>query len=178
MQGQRLRREVPVPQVRGVLFFARALPLCAQLFCNPYPIGYNWGIMLQIQVFGLDKSEDANAFIKTVRLIENGVQVREDCIVILYDNANSFDAKSREVALVSKLAQAEGALLATEIEDEYYTLIEQGGKVTSEVLASKQKNLENKSGLEAQIFILKKKLGRDPGTPVLFGKKQYEKTKK
>lgn len=131
--------------------------------------------MLQIHTFDLTKkgAEEANDFIKTVRLIENGVQVRDNCIVILHDNAVSFDEKSREVALISKLAQAEGALLATEIENDFYVLMEQGNKLTAEGVESRAKNLSNKAGLEAQIYIIKNKLGRDAGQPVLFGKKQY-----
>lgn len=136
--------------------------------------------MLKVKIFGLsDKGADeANKFTETKRLIENGIQIRDNCIVVLYDDADHFDEKSREVSLVSKLAQAEGALLGAEIEKEYYQLVEDGGKMTSEQMPAKQKNLETISGLEAQIYLMKKKLGRDPGEPVLFGKKQYKLKKK
>lgn len=133
--------------------------------------------MLQIEIFELSENgaSKANKFIKSKRLIENGVQVRDNVICVLHDEADSFDEKSREVALIQKLSQVESALLASEIEKEYYELVEAGEKMTPESLQGKQKNLETISGLHAQIFIIKKKLGRDPGEPTLFGKKRYHK---
>ena len=76
--------------------------------------------MLQIKTFKLDEADNVNAFISTVRLIENGLQVRDNSIIVLYDSAESFDAKSREVALIQKLSTTEASMLAAEIEKGYY----------------------------------------------------------
>lgn len=130
--------------------------------------------MLQIKTFGLDKDKEANEFIKNHRLIENGVQVRDNCIVVLYDESDHFDEKSREIALIMKLSGAEANLLAGEIEKEFFDLMEAGGKMSPESIQAKGKNLATIEAVEAQIFILKKKLGRDAGEPSVFGKKQYK----
>lgn len=119
-------------------------------------------------------SEDANKFIVDHRLIENGVQVREDAIIVLYDNSTGFDEKSREVALIMKLSSAEANLLAGEIEKEFFDLMEAGGKMEPETIQAREKNLATVEAVKAQIFVLKQKLGRDPGEPSIFGKKQYK----
>lgn len=134
---------------------------------------YNHLTMLQIRTFELKEWEKVNEFIKEKRLIENGVQVRDECICVLYDEADHFDVKSKEVALITKLAQGEAQLLAAEIEAEFYKLAEQGKKFTPDMLAGSEKNRDMIMNLTAQIFILKKMLGRDVKGTVVFGKKQY-----
>lgn len=131
--------------------------------------------MLQIEIFSLDKkgSKEANDFIRSHRLIENGVQVRENCICVLYDDSPNFDKKNKEVALISKLVGAEANLLAGEIEKEFFELMEAGGKMSAEALAAKEKNTATLENLKAQIFILKKKLGNEVKEESIFGKKQY-----
>lgn len=133
--------------------------------------------MLQLETFPLKDSKKANEFIKEHRLIENGLQVRENTIVVLYDEATHFDAKSKEVALIMKLSSAEANLLAGEIEKEFFELMEAGDKMTAEAMAARDKNLGQMAAVKAQIFVLKRKLGRDAGEGPIFGKKVYKEKK-
>jgi hypothetical protein len=133
--------------------------------------------MLQIKTFKLEEDKKANEFIKGVRLIENGVQIRENCIVVLYDEAIDFDAKSREVALITKLSTNEGSLLAAQIKKEYYELVTSNAKLSLEMEGDRDRNIGEIDNLTAQIYIIKKMLGRDVGEPVIFGKKMYKEKK-
>lgn len=135
--------------------------------------------MLQTEVFELSPkgSKEANKFIKTVRLIENGVQVRENCIIVLHDDADHFDEKSREVALISKLSVTQGSVLAAQIKKEYYNLVEMNSKLSLEMESDRKENLGQLDNFTAQAYILGKMLGRDVGEPVLFGKKMYKEKK-
>lgn len=136
--------------------------------------------MIQVKTFELSEkgSDAANEFIKGKRLIENGVQIRDNAIIVLFDNSEEFDEKSKEVALIMQLSKAEANLMGSEIQEEYYTLAEAGGKMTEEMLVQRGQNRGQVDGLKAQVYILKKRLNREVGEPSIFGKKQYKDKKK
>lgn len=137
--------------------------------------------MLHIEIFELSKkgAKEANAFIADHRLIENGMQVRDTTICVLYETADHFDAKSKEVALIGSLSSAEAQLVKLEVEREYFNLMQEGGVAFSAEDSNAKSEVARKiDALHAQIFIFKKMLGRETEGTVVFGKKMYRKTEK
>lgn len=130
--------------------------------------------MLQVNTFGLDEAEKVNKFVETVRLIENGIQVREHAIIVLYDEADYFDGKEKEVALITKLMTNESALLAAQIKAQYYSLMESNTKLSPEHISDRDVNRGQMDNFVAQIYVINKMLKRDTGEPVVFGKKMYK----
>lgn len=134
--------------------------------------------MLQIRTFGLDESEKVNEFVKEKRLIENGIQIRENAIIVLYDNSTHFDEKSREVALMMELSNAEAKLLSAQILADQFALAKVGGmSLSPKFVEDEQQNKFALQWAEARIFCVKKLLGLDTHAMSVFGKKQYDLTK-
>jgi len=133
--------------------------------------------MLQIQVFELSKkgAAEANEFIKKHRLIENGVQVRDNVICVLHDTATHLDEKSKEVILMQTLAAAESKLLECQVLKEQFDLAEAGGeKFDLKFTEDRRQNDFILQWSQARIYIVKKMLGLDTNGLSVFGKKQYD----
>ena len=130
--------------------------------------------MIQVKCFGLNEDKEANDFIKTKRLIENGVQIRDNVIVILYDDASHFDEKSREVLLIQTLASAEAKLLECQVLKEQFELAEASGTPNNPKFdEDKRQNQFLLDWSTARIYVVKKLMGLETHGMSVFGKKQY-----
>lgn len=129
--------------------------------------------MLQIKTFPLDKDYEANKFIKEHHLNENGVQVRDNNIFVLFDD-EIYEGASERYALVETLKTAQFKYLEADLAVCQFEYADEGGAALPPDMQEQQKRAKiEKQIYSARVFEIKKRLGMDAGEPVLFGKKQY-----
>lgn len=134
--------------------------------------------MLQIKTFGLDDSEAANKFIKTARVIKDGIHFNEKCIIIEHDVLEEFGDEAKKDTLKTQLERAKLELFNAQMAKDFYNLMEAGGRVDTNTLQKKAEAFAAVEGAEAQIYLLSKALGLKTHGMSVFGKKQYESKEK
>lgn len=134
--------------------------------------------MLQIKAFELsaEGAEEASKFIKTARVIKDGVTFYETAkaIIVQHDEYEEYDFVAQQETARTQLQRARVELFNSEMAKDFYLLMEQGGRLDS---SSEQKKYEALAAFEAakaQIYILSEKLGLDTHGMEVFGKKQYK----
>ena len=129
--------------------------------------------MLQLKRFEITEDEKANKFVKEHFIIENGIQVRDNGIYVLYDDATELDEYSRTKLLLNNKCGIEAKLIEANIACEYYELADNNSKLTPELMQKRTEAWHSRDMLEAQHFIVKRLLKEDTHGMKVFGKRYY-----
>lgn len=138
--------------------------------------------MLQIKAFELSAkgAEEASKFIKTARVIKDGVTFYETAktIVVQHDEFEEYNAAAEIETARTQLQRAKVELFNSSMAKDFYLLMEQGNRMDSAAETKKTEAIAAWEGAKAQVYILSEKLGFDTHGMEVFGKKQYKSKEK
>lgn len=132
--------------------------------------------MLQIKAFELSPkgADEASKFIKTARVIKDGVTFVGNTIVVQHDVFEEYDEAAQRETAKTQLERAKVELFNASMAKEFYVLMDAGGRMDTASAQKKGEAFAAVEGAQAQIFILSEKLGLDTHGMEVFGKKQYK----